>query len=293
MVTEEEFNVVQKLINNKGASRPKDKKNDFAFTGSLIRCASCGSSITAEPKEKRQKNGNIHNYIYYHCTKKKNIKCIQKTLELKELDKQVLEILNNLTISEKFKTWAIKNLHEVRKEEAESNDKILNKRHKELEEITNQLEGLLLKFTAPENSSGMVISSEEYQTMKTILLKRKNALEQGLNTQGEEMEKWLELSEKTFNFACYARTWYEKGDSKVKRSILGCLGSNLVLKDRIINIDIHPFFLSVLESKNTLDKENVSARTSDMPYDISDNSTFDPQFSTWLRGQGSNLRPIG
>lgn len=69
----------------------------------------------------------------------------------------------------------------------------------------------------------------------------------------------------------------------MKRSILGCLGSNLVLKDRIINIDIHPFFLSVLESKNTLNKENVSARTSDMPYDISDNSTFDPQFSTWLR----------
>ncbi len=282
MISEEEFNLVQDMLGDKGSPRPK--AHDMAFTGSLIRCAGCGSSITAEAKQKRQKNGNIHNYIYYHCTKKKDENCTEKSVELRVLDKQVIEILNNLSISERFKNWAIKNLHDVRTEQAEVMSQILKRKHKELENITYQLQGLLSKFTDLNNSSEVIITSEEYQGLKGKLLKRKNALEQELSTQGEEMEKWLELSEKTFNFAFYARTWYEKGDNKTKRAILGCLGYNLVLKDRKLNLDIHPFYLSILENKKALGEENFSDRTSENPEPEMVTNTSDPKFNAWLRG---------
>ena len=34
----------------------------------LIDCAVCGCSITPDFKKKKQKNGNVHEYAYYHCT---------------------------------------------------------------------------------------------------------------------------------------------------------------------------------------------------------------------------------
>jgi hypothetical protein len=42
-----------------------------------MKCGLCGSGITADEKFKKQKNGNIHRYVYYGCTKfnDKNCKC--------------------------------------------------------------------------------------------------------------------------------------------------------------------------------------------------------------------------
>ncbi len=261
MVTREEYDHVQVLLGRRETPQPK-RHHEMAFTGRLMRCANCGSSITAEPKVKRNKNGNVHHYVYYHCTKKKNPDCTERSIELKELNRQVVELLNGITISERFKDWAIKNLHEVRKTEANTHETVLKNKHKELEAVTKQLEALLLKFTAPDNTSGTIISTEEYQTFKNQLITRKNALESELTDQGKEIEQWVALSERTFNFACYARVWFEQGDNATKRSILACLGSNLVLKDQKINVQLHPFFLSIFENKKSLASEDVSARTS-------------------------------
>lgn len=282
MIEKWEFDRVQQLIGRKDAARPKTH-HDMAFTGSLMRCASCGSSITAEPKVKHNKNGNVHHYVYYHCTKKKNPRCTERSIELKELNRQVTEILNGLEISERFKDCAIKNLHEVRKDEAETREVVFKNKHKELEAVNNQLDALLLKYTAPENTEGGIISSDEYQAFKKRLLERKNALESELTDKGKELEQWLELSERTFNFARYARVWFEKGDNSTKRSILACLGSNLVLKDQKINVELHPFFLSILENKEMLVAEETRARTSKSPYTKRQKGTFVPSRPTGLR----------
>src|SRR3989344_4336643 len=51
-------------------------KTDPAPLCGLLRCGFCGMCITAEVKEKHQKNGNIHHYTYYRCTRKnKAVKC--------------------------------------------------------------------------------------------------------------------------------------------------------------------------------------------------------------------------
>jgi DNA invertase Pin-like site-specific DNA recombinase len=54
----------------------KGDSKEFAFT-KLMSCGLCGSSITADEKFKNQKNGNVHRYVYYGCTKHndKNCKC--------------------------------------------------------------------------------------------------------------------------------------------------------------------------------------------------------------------------
>src|SRR3989344_5648861 len=222
MITEEEFDRVQKILGRKGKPRPKEHR--FAFTG-LMRCGNCEAMITAEEKIKRQKNGNIHHYVYYHCTKRKDENCPEKTIELKDLNIKIDTLIKNLTISDKFKDWAIRYLHEIRENEAQSNETVLDNKQKQLLQITKQLDNLLLKYTSPENESGQFITDQEYQTLKTRLVKDKTGLESELKTHGKTIEEWVELSERTFNFARYAQMWFAKGNMDTKRAVFAALGS--------------------------------------------------------------------
>ena len=63
------------MLKLRGKPDRKPLNDPQPFCG-LISCASCGMIQLAEYKVKRQKNGNVHEYIYYHCTKKnKSVKC--------------------------------------------------------------------------------------------------------------------------------------------------------------------------------------------------------------------------
>lgn len=72
---------------------------EFEFVG-LLRCGSCGSTITAEEKFKRQLNGNVHRYVYYHCTKGKDRYCKEGALREEELLRQITHIIDKIDINE-------------------------------------------------------------------------------------------------------------------------------------------------------------------------------------------------
>lgn len=280
IITINEYERVQAILGKNG--KPSPKKHIFAFTG-LMRCASCGSSITAENKIKRQKNGNVHYYIYYHCTKKKNPDCLEKSIELKDLKTQVDNILESITIPEEFKNWAIKHLHEIRKTESETQYIAFSNKQKELNQTNEQLNSLLLKYTSAENSDGQLISDSEYKTFKNGLLKRKECLESELNDKSKQLDQWLELSEKTFNFARYARNWFNNGDTNTQRAILACLGSNLLVKDGKINVELHPVYQILFDNKKTTELELCSARTSNSLISERKNGDILSVRPSWLR----------
>ena len=80
------FDEVQEVLKKRGQPERKAKNEPQPFCG-LISCASCGMIITAENKTKRQKNGNVHHYVYYRCTKKsKTIKCKEVSLRSEEIN---------------------------------------------------------------------------------------------------------------------------------------------------------------------------------------------------------------
>ena len=75
---------------------------DFAFT-KLLYCGACGSGITAEEKFKHQLNGNVHRYVYYHCTCGKNRDCKQPAIREEDLIKQMVSLIDKIDI-DKLKT---------------------------------------------------------------------------------------------------------------------------------------------------------------------------------------------
>ncbi|MFA6105348.1 MAG: recombinase family protein [Patescibacteria group bacterium] len=77
----------------------KSKSKEFAFT-KLITCGLCGSGITADEKFKKQKNGTIHRYVYYGCTKYKDLNCKLGYMREEDLLNQILELIDKISLEE-------------------------------------------------------------------------------------------------------------------------------------------------------------------------------------------------
>ena len=88
------FDKVQEVMKSRGWDRKED--DPLPLCG-LLKCAECGCSITAEIKTKHQKNGNVHTYAYYHCTKKRGA-CSQPCVREEELIKQLDEAIKPYTL---------------------------------------------------------------------------------------------------------------------------------------------------------------------------------------------------
>lgn len=96
------FDAVQAVAQQRG-HRQKGTTAPQIFCG-LLRCATCGLSITAEKKVKHQKNGNTHEYVYYRCTRKhKSIVCKEPPVTEPELAAQLSDILQGYALP---KSWA-------------------------------------------------------------------------------------------------------------------------------------------------------------------------------------------
>ena len=75
------------------------ESKEFAFT-KLMKCGLCGSGITADEKFKKQKNGNIHRYVYYGCTKFNDKTCKCGYINEVDLIKQFEELIDKIDIDE-------------------------------------------------------------------------------------------------------------------------------------------------------------------------------------------------
>ena len=75
------------------------ENQEFAFTKLMI-CGICQSGISACEKWKNQKNGNVHRYVYYGCTKNKDKNCKCGYIEEKELINQFADLIDKIDLDE-------------------------------------------------------------------------------------------------------------------------------------------------------------------------------------------------
>ena len=187
-------------------------------------------------------------------------------------------------------------LLEVRKGEADTHEQVVSSKQKRVLEITKQVDALLLRYTSPANATGDLISDAEYKNAKNTLLNEKTALEGDLQAQGVAIEKWIELSERTFNLARYAAVWFFNGDLETKRAIFSCLGSNFLLKDRKLNIQLRKPFQLLFDNLDEIEKEMLQVRTPENGLYKGQNVSFNPDLVTVRKGWDSNpqgLAPAG
>jgi hypothetical protein len=281
MVTRAEYDRVQMLLGRDGNPRPYGH-HEFAFTG-LMRCGDCGRAVTAQEKfqvvcggcklkfayrnrddcprchtkMKNLLNPQYRHYTYYHCSKSGRPVCRQKCVSGPELERQIGDYIARISISEQFKTWAVKYLHELFEKEKKLFKDIIQSQQKAYQECLAQIDRLVNLKTSTSNQDGSLLSDTEYAQRRGKLLKEKAALEELFNDAGNQVEQAVKQSEKVFEFACTVQERFAEGDAKTKKDILATIGSNLTLRDKKLSIEARkPFF--ILENPPNLETPIIS-----------------------------------
>jgi site-specific DNA recombinase len=97
LITKELFDMVQEQVKSQ-VLRTQEPK-EFAFTKMMI-CGLCGSGVSADEKFKRQKNGNVHRYVYYGCSKSKDRNCKCSYVEEKTLIQEFQKLIDLINFNE-------------------------------------------------------------------------------------------------------------------------------------------------------------------------------------------------
>ncbi len=284
MITLKEYDRVQMLLGRKG--RPRPKTHQFAFTG-FIRCAECGCLYTAETKTKLIKStGKIKEYTYYHCTRrKKSVNCSQrKCIRSNDLELQIEKELEKYTILPEFLHWALEDLNKKNDTEIEDRTKIYEMQHKTLAQTQKELDELTrMRYR-------LLIDDEQFLKEKKTLVAKIKQLKSKLRETEARAEKWLELSEKTFNFATYARKAFITGGLELKKEILMALGQNPIIKGEKLVIEPNEWFVPIGNSYPALEEEYLRLEPTKLPLNERKTEALASVRARWRKGWDSNPR---
>ncbi|MBI2120923.1 MAG: hypothetical protein HYT94_04845 [Parcubacteria group bacterium] len=226
----------------------------------------------------------ILNYVYYRCTKKKNRACTQKYIRLEDFEKQFSTVLNDLKIDDDYFKVALDYLNEKQKTAGVDEKSARESLQKAYDDNQTRLNNLHREYTSPQNAKYELYTSDEFRNQKGVLVAEQKRIEKELATEKERLDQTHELSERTFNFCVYALHHFNKGTLQQKKEIFSSIGSNLILKDKIISIEaLQPYMLIENQVKDqralfaTLEPEKRG-------YKKEKEAIFIASLPTWLRG---------
>lgn len=232
IISMEQFMRVQAIITR--ASPTKAQKYRFAYAG-LLKCGGCGLSVTAE--RKRKKNGKI--YVYYHCTRvHRSPKCTEPSIEVRDLEAQILEWLDAMHLPDNVALWfthyLAKDEQGMRKseEEAETN---LRKQLTGIEKQIANLTALRLRE---------VVADSEFLQMREDLQLQRLELQEKLQTKKTNDKIFEPLKNLTI---CLnrAKYWFPGASEETKRQLVKTLCSNATLADKKVRFYARLPFLEV------------------------------------------------
>lgn len=229
LITKDEYDRIQMIISGKNTQQ-RPKALDFAYRGP-IRCGECGAMVTAENKVKKQKNGNVHGYVYYHCTKRVDPKCSQKSISETKLEKQIEQTLSEIEIPPEFAKWALNELKYMNETEVTDREKTQLGQQNEYNRCVRKLDNLI------EMRMNGELEEDEFLSRKRSLQQEKDKYTELMNDTDERIDNWLSIAEDYINFAETAHIAFKQGTPEEKKEIFAALGSNLLLKDQKLRID--------------------------------------------------------
>ncbi len=279
MITLEEYDRVQIILGKEGKPRPQ--KHQFAFTGS-IRCSVCGCLYTAETKKKLLKSGEIREHTYYHCTRKTTkIKCDQrKNIPLADLELSIEKEIEKYTILPEFLEWAVEGLSKKNNTEIEDRTKIYETQNNAIIQLQKELDELTkMRYRQLIDDEAFIKEKNQLQS-QIVQLKGK------LKETESRAEEWLELTEKTFNFATYARKTFITAKGKegleLKKEILMTLGKTPIIKDNKLIIEPDEWFIPIKNSYPALMAEYIRLEPTKIPMDKTKTEALASVRTRWL-----------
>ena len=215
LISKKLFDKCQEVMVKRGKVQ-EVRKHNFAFLG-LLKCASCGCSITAETQKG-------HNY--YRCTKKKGLCQEKHYLREEALTEQIKSFLQKVSLSsqdtEKVLA-ALESEQEQAKQQAQSKVESLKER---LKQVETKLAKLLDIFLTD------ALSTEEYAAKKQELLSQKMELQEKITDFEQKGLSWLEPAREFVKSLNQAAKLAKTENKKEMTTFLKNIGSNHILQNR-------------------------------------------------------------
>jgi site-specific DNA recombinase len=209
------FDKCQEAMSKRGKVQ-EVRKHNFAFLG-LMKCASCGCSITAEIQKG-------HNY--YRCTKKKGLCREKHYLREEVLSEQIKSFLQKVSLSSQDNEKvlvALDSEQEQAKQQAKSKIEGLKE---QLKQVEMKLAKLLDVYLAD------ALSTEEYAAKKQELLSQKMEVQEKISDFEQKGLSWLEPAREFVLSLNQAAKLVETENKKEMTTFLKNIGSNHILQNR-------------------------------------------------------------
>ncbi len=237
MITKNQFLMVQEMLSDN--SRPRPQKYSFTYVG-LFKCGHCGASITAEAKTKRPKNGKVHHYAYYRCTKQKRVHCPEKYIEERELERQILGYLQKLHLPQELLDWALEKAKIKGAKDRVFNQKIIREKEQRISELKNESASLLKLYSSRDNADKSILSKEQLVDRKKEIEADLDELELDIHKLKTSMSENKEIE--SFDLAQRAYDKFKNGTPEDKRRIIIDIYEKGVFKNKKLILTLKPIF---------------------------------------------------
>ncbi len=312
MINEDQYWEIQNILGSRGRSRPSSNVHTFAYVGPTV-CGHCGSGVTAEHKYQLMcsecgikfsyrnkdrcptcqtkiddmKDPLYLHYIYYHCTRSKDIKCPAGSMSEVNIDGYLSTYYTeNLQISESLSKWCIDNLDQLgmsdHKTDLDKNislEKTIAQKQKELKEL------------AMMKARGLFDDSE-FLGLKETTTSEIKALQVQLGKLNQGNPEGLQKAKSAFSLAVGVGEIFKNGTVKEKKETLAELASNLTLKDKKLNVTNAKIYEVIIKCLTQVKAENPSFEPKFCQATQGQNGDFETLCPALLPRQDSNLRPI-
>src|SRR3989338_3736130 len=192
------------------------RKHHFAFLG-LLKCASCGCSITAE----RQKGHN-----YYRCTKKKGLCQEKHYLREESLTEKITSYLQKVSLSSQDTEKVLAALDTEQDKAREESQGQVGALKTELVQIEIKLQKLLDAYLDD------ALTQQEYAAKKQSLLSQKMSLSEKISDFETKGLSWLEPAREFVKSLNQAEKLIDKNNLSELPTFLKNIGSNHILRNR-------------------------------------------------------------
>ncbi len=215
LISKKLFDKCQEVMSKRGKVQ-EIRKHNFAFLG-LLKCASCGASITAEIQKG-------HNY--YRCTKKKGLCQEKHYLREEALTEQIKTFLQKVSLSSQDTE---KVLAALDSEQEQAKQQVQSK-VESLKEQLNQVEIKLAKLLDVFLTDAL--STEEYAAKKQELLSQKVELQEKITDFEQKGLSWLEPAREFVLSLNQAANLLSSPNPTAMTTFLKTIGSNHILRNR-------------------------------------------------------------
>ena len=238
IISKELFYRVQERLIDPNKVRKHDI--EFAYTGGLITCGSCGLQVTAELK--RDRSGNPK-YIYYHCTGNRGGNCKSKSILEEKIDMAISELTKLIVIPSDLKDAILnrlKRIHEQKYEYSETKKNAINQR---INFYDKKCDAILDLYARGD------ITYEKWKADNLVCQAEKDKLLLQLNEINELDKQFYEKTDMLLGFTENVHEYFKKGDARQRRRILEIISEEVTYKDGELNIKLKPIFQSIVENQ--------------------------------------------